>query len=110
MNKISFSFSDTITGYVTDFNSSDKSFGIKTSDEREYRAYLTPTVYARIAQNLEEPYRDCTGDIEKLLVPGQHVFAYGVFYPQKDDHKFEVKSLVFPNDKPGVYRHVLSLS
>ncbi|OUL22250.1 AGE family epimerase/isomerase [Nostoc sp. 106C] len=105
MNKLSFSFSDTITGYVTDFNSSDKSFGIKTSDEREYRAYLTPTVYARIAQNLEEPYRDCTGDIEKLLVPGQHVFAYGIFYPQGDDHKFEVKSLVFPSDKPGVYRH-----
>ncbi|MDZ8055940.1 MAG: AGE family epimerase/isomerase [Aulosira sp. ZfuVER01] len=105
MNKISFSFSDTITGYVTDFNSSDKSFGIKTSDEREYRAYLTPTVYARIAQNLEESYRDCTGEIEKLLVPGQHVFVYGIFYPQGDDYKFEAKSLVFPSDKPGVYRH-----
>lgn len=105
MNKLNFSISDTITGYVTDFNPSDKSFGIKTSGEQEYRAYLTPTVYARIAQNLEEPYRDCTGQIEQLLVPGQHVFAYGVFYPQGDGYKFDVKSLVFPNDKPGSYRH-----
>jgi len=105
MNKQSFSFSDTIAGYVTDFNSSDQSFGIKTSDEREYRAYLTPTVYAKIAQNLEEPYRDCTGQIEQLLIPGQYVFAYGIFYPQGDGHKFDVKSLVFPSDKPGTYRH-----
>ncbi|MBW4561838.1 MAG: AGE family epimerase/isomerase [Mojavia pulchra JT2-VF2] len=105
MNKQSFSFSDTITGYVTNFDTSEKSFGIKTSDEREYKAYLTPTVYARIAQNLEEPYRDCTGEIEQLLTPGQHVFAYGIFYPQGDGHKFEVKSLVFPSDSPGTYRH-----
>ena len=36
---------------------------------------------------------------------GQYVFAYGVFYPSADGTRFEVKSLVFPGEKPGHYRH-----
>jgi hypothetical protein len=105
MERMSFSFSDTITGYVTDFNRSEKSFGIKTSDGREYQAYLTPTAWGRIAQNLEEPYKDCTERLAELLKPGQHVFAYGIFYPHGEAHKFEVKSFVFPGDAPDKYRH-----
>jgi uncharacterized protein YyaL (SSP411 family) len=105
MERMSFSFSDTIAGYVTDFNRSEKSFGIKTSDGREYKAYLTPTTFGRIAQNLEESYNDCTQRLAELLTPGQHVFAYGIFYPQGEGHKFEVKSFVFPGDAPGAYRH-----
>ena len=105
MERMSFSFSDTITGYVTDFNRSDKSFGIKTSDGREFQAYLTPTTFARIAQNLGEPYNDCTQRLGEMLKPGQHVFAYGIFYPQGEGHKFEVKFFVFPGDAPGKYRH-----
>jgi len=105
MERMSFSFSDTITGYVTHFNRSEKSFGIKTSDGREYQAYLTPTAWGRIAQNLEEPYKDCTERLAELLKPGQHVFAYGIFYPHGEAHKFEVKSFVFPGDAPDKYRH-----
>jgi mannose/cellobiose epimerase-like protein (N-acyl-D-glucosamine 2-epimerase family) len=105
MERMSFSFSDLITGYVTNFNRSEKFFGIKTSDGREYQAYLTPTAYGRITHNLEEPYNDCTGRFGEMLTPGQHVFAYGVFYPQGEGQKFEVKSLVFPGDEPGKYRH-----
>lgn len=105
MDKIRFSFSDAIAGYVTNFNRSEKSFGIRTSDGREFQAYLTPTAYGRITQNLEEPYNDCTGRFGEMLTPGQHVFAYGIFYPQGDGFKFEVKSLVFPGDEPGKYRH-----
>ena len=105
MERMSFSFSDTITGYVTDFNRSEKSFGIKTSDGREFQAYLTPTTFARIAQNLGEPYNDCTQRLGEMLKPGQHVFAYGIFYPQGEGHKFEVKFFVFPGDAPGKYRH-----
>ncbi|MEG5064410.1 AGE family epimerase/isomerase [Microcoleus sp. B3-A4] len=102
---MNFSFSDTIGGYVTQFNRSDKSFGIKTSDGREYTAYLTPTTYGRITQNLEEPYLSATERFAELLHPGQHVFAYGVFYPQGEGHKFEAKSLVFAGEAPENYRH-----
>lgn len=105
MEHMSFSFSDTIAGYVTYFNRSETSFGIKTSDGREFQAYLTPTTWGRITQNLEESYNDCTQRLAELLTPGQHVFAYGIFYPQGEGHKFEVKSFVFPGDAPDVYRH-----
>ena len=105
MDHMSFSFSDTITGYVTNFNRSEKSFGIKTSHGREFQAYLTPTTWGRITQNLEEPYNDCTQRLAEMLTPGQHVFAYGVFYPQGEGYKFEVKSFVFPGEQPGKYQH-----
>lgn len=105
MDHMSFSFSDTIAGYVTHFNRVEKSFGIKTSDGRDFVAHLTPTAYGRITQNLEEPYNDCTGRFAELLMPGQHVFAYGVFYPQGDGHRFDVKFMVFPGEAKEDYRH-----
>lgn len=101
MDRTSFSFSDLITGYITHFDRNEKCFGIKTSDGREYTAYLSAMTYGRISQNLEEPYIDATSRFNELLHPGQHVFAYGVFYPKGDGHKFEVKSMVFPGKKPG---------
>jgi mannose/cellobiose epimerase-like protein (N-acyl-D-glucosamine 2-epimerase family) len=105
MERMNFTFSDTIGGYVTHFDRQNKCFGIKTSDGREYTAYLTPTAWGRIAQNLGESYIDATQRLAELLTPGQHVFAYGVFYPQGDGHKFEVKSFVFPGEAPDKYRH-----
>lgn len=105
MNELSFTFSDTIAGYVTEFNPAENRFGMKTSDGREYQLYLTPATYARISQNLEESYMDCTGRISEMLVPGQYLFAYGVFYPEGAAPRFEAKSLVFPGEAPGKYRH-----
>mgnify|MGYP005845779897 CR=1 FL=1 len=105
IDRTSFSFSDLITGYITHFDRNEKCFGIKTSDGREYTAYLSAMTYGRISQNLEEPYIDATSRFNELLHPGQHVFAYGVFYPKGDGHKFEVKSMVFPGEKTGEYRH-----
>jgi mannose/cellobiose epimerase-like protein (N-acyl-D-glucosamine 2-epimerase family) len=105
VNELAFTFSDLIAGYVTDFNRAEKAFGLRTSDGREFKASLTPSTYARISQNLEEPYQDCTARIGEMLVDGQYVFAYGVFYPAAGGTRFEVKSLVFPGEKPGVYRH-----
>ena len=105
MERMNFSFSDMIGGYVTQFNRSEKSFGIKTSDGREYTAYLSPTTFGRITQNLEEPYLSATERFAELLHPGQHVFAYGVFYPQGEGHKFEGKSLVFAGEGSQQYRH-----
>ncbi len=105
MEHMSFSFSDTIAGYVTSFDRQEKCFGLKTSDGRQYQVYLTDTTFGRIAQNLEEPYTDCTGRLAELLVPGQYLFSYGVFYPHGSEFKFDAKALVFPGESPEQYRH-----
>lgn len=105
MNELTFTFSDTIAGYVTNLNRTTRQFGLRTSDGREYEVALTPTTYARISQNLEEGYLDCTGRIGEMLQEGQHVFAYGVFYPEEGGLKFEANSLVFPGEAPDKYRH-----
>src|SRR4051812_29498092 len=100
---VEFPFSDTIGGYVTGFDRAAKCFGLKTSDGREFTAYLTDMAFGRISQNLEEGYIDCTGRLAELLSEGQFVHAYGVFYP--DTGRFEVKSLVFPGEGPQAYRY-----
>jgi mannose/cellobiose epimerase-like protein (N-acyl-D-glucosamine 2-epimerase family) len=104
MTNLGFTFSDTIAGYVINFDRKKGSFKIKTSDGREFEAFLTPLAYARITQNLEEPYNDCTNRLGEMLTPGQLVYAYGVFYPHEAGNKFEVKSMVFPGELAGVYR------
>lgn len=99
-----FEFSDTIAGYVSSFDNAGGVFKIKTTDGREFSAKLTSNTYARLARNLDEPYFDCTGNIKKLLVPGQYVFVYGIFYPQAGGHFFEAKVIDFPGKGPEKYR------
>src|SRR5258707_139257 len=89
VNQLAFTFSDLIAGYVTHFNRAAKTFGLRTSDGRDFEASLTPSAFARVSQNLEEPYQDCTGRIGEMLEAGQYVFANGVFYPSSDGTKFE---------------------
>ena len=100
-----YTYSDTIAGYVTQIDRTARSFELRTSDGRDFRIHLTPTTYARISQNLEESYQDCTARIGQMLQPGQHLYAYCIFYPQAGDVRIEVKAMVFPGDGPGVYRH-----
>jgi mannose/cellobiose epimerase-like protein (N-acyl-D-glucosamine 2-epimerase family) len=105
---INFTFSDTIAGYVTDFSLSERSFKLRTSDNREFKAYLTGNCYARYTRNLNEDYQDASGDINKLLaLPRQMVFAYGTFYPGSESSQmvFQAQWLVFPGKGPGIYRH-----
>ncbi len=104
MSKVDFSFSDTVAGYVTHFNRAERSFGLRTSHGKEFEAYMTPNTYARFAFNLDEGYADATGMLSELLTKDQYLFAYGVFYPQGDSHRFEVKSMIFPGAGPGKYR------
>ena len=104
MNGRDFSSSDTIAGYVVDFDRETKSFGLKTSDGRIFTAHLTPNTFARFSRNLEEPYPDCTGRLGELLTPGQLVYAYGVFYPE-DGGRFEAKSLIVPGSSTTSFRH-----
>lgn len=99
-----FSFSDTISGYVTRFNRSEKSFELKTSDGRAFQVIITPAAYSRITQNLGESYMDCTARMGSLLMPGQFVHVHGIFYPRGDSYVFEAKFLVFPGQAPDAYR------
>lgn len=104
MNNLDFTFSDLISGYVTSFDEATKLIGIKTSDNRQYEAKLTANTYAKQTQNLGEGWLDRTGELSKLLVPGQMIFAYGTFFPE-DKVKFEVNYLVFAGDSSDEFRY-----
>jgi mannose/cellobiose epimerase-like protein (N-acyl-D-glucosamine 2-epimerase family) len=104
MDNMRFTFSDTIAGYVTNFDRDKKCFGLRTSDGREFTAYLTPTLYARITHNLEEPWDDATGRLGQMLREGMYLHVYGIFYPEGKGYTFEAKALVFPGDAPGHFR------
>lgn len=93
MTTVQFPFSDTIAGYVTQFDAASDSFGLKTSDGREFKLALSPMTFAKLVQNLDEPYPDATGSMRSMLVPGRYLFAYGVFYPDSDT--FDCKQIVF---------------
>ena len=95
-----FTFSDTIAGYVVTYDEDENSFVLRTTDDREYVAYLTSNTYASTIRNLGEGYRDVTGQLGDMLFPGHYLFAYGIFYPEHGGHRFEVKSIVFPG-RPG---------
>ncbi|MEI2580209.1 AGE family epimerase/isomerase [Scytonema sp. PRP1] len=98
MNNIDFSFSDMLAGYVTDFDphqGANGTFGLKTSDGRNFKIALTSTTYAELVRNLEEPYYDCTSQMGAMLVPNRYLFVYGIFYAEAGEHKFEGKHIVF---------------
>jgi mannose/cellobiose epimerase-like protein (N-acyl-D-glucosamine 2-epimerase family) len=104
MNNIDFTFSDTIAGYVTTFDSDKGIFGLKTSDGREYQVKLTATTYAELTRNLGEPYQDCTGQITTMLVPGRYMYTYGSYYPEQGDYKYEAKRIIFNGRTEKEYR------
>ncbi len=104
MNDLSFTFSDLISGYVTSYNENEKLIGIKTSDGRDFEAKLTGNSYAKLSQNLGESWPDRSGQLNKLLVPGQMIFVYGTFFPE-DKVKFEVNYIIFAGDAKDEYRY-----
>ncbi len=104
MQNLTFTFSDLISGYVTQFDPTAGAFGVKTSDGRTFQVALTSNTFAELVRNLGEPYHDATGQMRAMLTPGRYVFAYGVFYPAAGGHKFEAKHLVFPGVSADDYR------
>ncbi|MBK8026150.1 MAG: AGE family epimerase/isomerase [Chloroflexi bacterium] len=104
MNNFDFTFSDLVAGYVSHFNRAERIVTLSTSDGRQYTGKLTDNIYARFSQNLGEGWPDATSRLGQLLVPGQLVYAYGIFYPE-EQNRFEIKNMVFPGDGPSVYRH-----
>jgi hypothetical protein len=103
LERITFSFSDTIAGYVTHADRDRDVFTVRTSDGRDFRVRLKSNTYAQMARNLGDPYHDCTARIPEMIVPGRYLFAYGTFYPQDGAHVFEAEFLVFVGEKPGEY-------
>lgn len=104
MNNLNFTFSDLISGYVTDFDAQQKLISIKTSDSREYQAKITANTYAKQTQNLGEDWPDRTGDLDRLLTAGQMIFVYGTFFPE-DKVKFEANYIIFAGDKVDEFRY-----
>lgn len=92
-----FEFSDLISGYVKEYSGGER-FVMTTTDNREYEVILGANLYARMVRNLNEPYRDATAQLKQMLVPGQMLFVYGIFYPNgesREDYIFEAKCIDF---------------
>ena len=98
---VNFAFSDSIAGYVTEFDAEHDTFGLKTSDDRQFQVKLSPMAYAKVIQNFDEGYPDATGIMRSMLVPGQYLSTYGVFYPDSD--RFDAKQIIFPGRKKTEY-------
>ncbi|MBE9045209.1 AGE family epimerase/isomerase [Pleurocapsales cyanobacterium LEGE 10410] len=98
---VNFPFSDSIAGYVTSYDAESDIFGLKTSDGREFKVQLSPMAYAKVIQNFDEGYPDATGNMKSMLVPGQYLSTYGVFYPDSD--RFDAKQVIFPGRKKTEY-------
>ena len=81
INTIDFTFSDLVAGYVTGYDATTDRFTLETSDGRPYSIGLTGNTYAEVTRNLGEGFKDATGQMREMLVPGRFVFAYGVYYP-----------------------------
>jgi len=99
-NRIDFTFSDTIAGYVVSYDRASDTYVIKTSDDREYTVKLKGTTYAMLARNLGDPYADATGSLRDMLTPGRYLFTYGVFYPENSDYTFEAQFVTFVGRRP----------
>ena len=94
MNELNFTFSDLISGYVSQ-GVQDGVFAVKTTDGREYQVKLTDATYAEMMRNLGDPWTDPGAPMETLLTPGRFVYSYGIFYPEDGQFRFEAKHLVF---------------
>jgi mannose/cellobiose epimerase-like protein (N-acyl-D-glucosamine 2-epimerase family) len=103
-NKMGFSFSDTVAGYVTGYDKETDTFGLKTTDGREFSVKFSANAYGWIANNLEEPRQWCSQDqMRAMAVPSRYLFVYGIFYPEGGRFACEAQYLVFPGRKEDAY-------
>lgn len=98
-----FTFSDLVAGYVTAFDPDRSVVDVRTSDGHAVRFSLTPTTSAEFLRNLGKPYVDATAQLPSLLVPGRHLYAYGVLYPEAGGMRMEAKRLVLLGRRAGDY-------
>lgn len=100
---MSFSFADTIAGYVKRYDTKSDSFTMTTSDGREFEVGLTDTTNAQVVRNLGEPYADATAQMRDMIVPGRFLFTYGIFYPEKGRHVYDAKQITFLGTRAQEY-------
>ncbi len=103
MDTVNFSFSDTIAGYVVDFDEQNDSFRLSTSDDRQFSVKFGANSYAWIANNLNETRQWCGDQMRSMLTPGRFLFVYGTFYHEGGGFNFVAQYLVFPGRKPDEF-------
>ena len=103
MNDINFTFSDLISGYVTQFDRGTDTYTVKTSGGQEFQIKLKSNTYAQLVRNLGDPYQDSTGQMRDMLVPGRYLFTYGIFYPEAAGPVFEAQFILFLGRKADEY-------
>ncbi len=103
MNQINWIFSDTVAGYLTQADAEKGTFTIKTPGGTEVSGKTTSATFAEFTRNLGESYQNAMDQLQELFVPGNYMFAYGVFYPEDGDYKFEAQHLVFPGKSAGKF-------
>lgn len=101
---MAFEFSDTIGGICQSYDPESRTGVIRSFDGEEVRVKMSSTVYARVLRNLDENYRDCTGQIEQMFREGQLAFVYGIYYPDESGQNFEASYIDFPGTKPNEMR------
>src|ERR1700681_1680075 len=104
VEKMQFTFSDTIAGYVKSVDRDKKFFTLQTADDREFQIKLTDMTYAELVRNLGEPFQDPGVPLENLLAPGRYLFACGIFYPEAGDFRFEAKHIILAGRNSDEYR------
>lgn len=103
MDKIKFTFSDLLAGYVKGFDREADVFTLETAAGHEVETKLTSTVYAELVRNLNEAYHDATPQIRDMLTPGRYLFVWGIYYPE-ETALFEAKHIVFVGRTKEEYR------
>jgi mannose/cellobiose epimerase-like protein (N-acyl-D-glucosamine 2-epimerase family) len=104
MNNIDFTLSDTIAGYVTNYDVPTDKFNIQTTDGREYCVKFSSNAYGWITNNLDEARQWCNQDqMRSMLVPGRYLYVYGIYYPENGSFTHEAQYLVFPGRKERTY-------
>ena len=104
MNELTWTFSDTIAGYVTTVDEKKRRFGLKTTDGREFDVRMTPATYGEVTRNLGESFQDPGAALETLMTPGRYLFAYGVWYPEGKGMVFEAKRIILAGWAAEEYR------
>lgn len=104
MDSMRFSFSDTIAGYVTGYDRDKDSFGLKTTDGRDFQVKFASNTYGWIVNNLNEPRTWTSQDqMRGLLATGCYLSVYGIYYPEHGGFTYEAQSLIFPGRREDNY-------
>jgi mannose/cellobiose epimerase-like protein (N-acyl-D-glucosamine 2-epimerase family) len=93
-----------MAGYVTGYDRDKDTFGLRTTDGRDYQVKFAAGTYGWIVNNLNEPRTWTSQDqMRGLLVPGRYLFVYGIYYPEHGGFTYEAQFMVFPGRREDNY-------